>query len=283
MTDADCVAFLQWALPQLGRRWAGYRKVRRQVCRRVWRRVGELGLDSLAEYRGRLEQDPDEWARLDAMTDITISRFYRDRAVYDFLQSEVLPDLIERARRGGRSSVRVWSAGCANGEEPYTLTIIWELALAHAACDVRMDILATDIKPVVLRRAAQARYPSSALRDLPAEWRETSFGQEGDEWVLLPRFRRGVTLAQHDIRSGPPDGPFDLALCRYLAFTYFDDAGQREMLRGLARVIRPGGALVLGNHEALPTDEPGFCAWSPPRLHVFRRCADNGSPSDYEL
>jgi chemotaxis protein methyltransferase CheR len=60
MTDADCVAFLQWALPQLGRRWAGYRKVRRQVCRRVWRRVGELGLDSLAEYRRRLEQDPDE-------------------------------------------------------------------------------------------------------------------------------------------------------------------------------------------------------------------------------
>jgi chemotaxis protein methyltransferase CheR len=124
VADAGCVEFLQWVLPRLGRRWDGYRRVRRQVCRRVWRRVGELGLDSLAEYRSLLERDPDEWRRLDAMTDITISRFYRDRAVYDFLRSEMLPTLIERARRAGRSTVRVWSAGCANGEEPYTLTII---------------------------------------------------------------------------------------------------------------------------------------------------------------
>jgi chemotaxis protein methyltransferase CheR len=267
MTDADCVAFLQWALPRLGRRWSGYRKVRRQVCRRVWRRVAELGLDSLAEYRRHLEQDPDEWPRLDAMTNITISRFYRDRATYDFLRSEVLPALIDRARDAERSTVRVWSAGCASGEEPYTLAIIWELALASAARGVRLEIFATDIKPEVLRRADQAGYPRSALRDLPAAWCETAFSQDGDEWVLLPRFRRGVTLAQHDIRTGPPDGPFDLVLCRYLAFTYFDDAGQRAMLRTLARVIRPDGALVLGNRE---------------RLRVFQRCADGSSPSDHE-
>lgn len=269
MNDAACVAFLQWALPQLGRRWDGYRKVRRQVCRRVWRRVGELGLSSLAEYRSHLERNPDEWPRLDAMTDITISRFYRDRAVYDFLRSEVLPTLVAQARESGHSTVRVWSAGCANGEEPYTLTIIRELALP---CDIPLEILATDIKPVVLRRADQARYPRSALRDLPTELREAAFDQDGDELVLLPRFRRGVTLAQHDIRSGPPAGPFDLVLCRYLAFTYFDEAGQREMVRAPARVMRPGGALVLGNREAPPAGEPGFSPWSQ-RLRIFRRCA----------
>jgi chemotaxis protein methyltransferase CheR len=271
MNDAACVAFLQWALPQLGRRWDGYRKVRRQVCRRVWRRVGELDLDSLAEYRSHLEENPDEWPRLDAMTDITISRFYRDRAVYDFLRFDVLPTLIEQARESGRTAVRVWSAGCANGEEPYTLAIIRELSLPT---DIPLEILATDIKPVVLQRADQARYPRSALRDLPTELREAAFDQDGDEWVLRPRFRRGVTLARHDIRSGPPDGPFDLVLCRYLAFTYFDEAGQREMAKALARVMRPGAALVLGNREAPPVDEPGFSPWSQ-RLRVFRRCADS--------
>jgi chemotaxis protein methyltransferase CheR len=275
MTDADCVAFLQWALPRLGRRWTGYRKVRRQVCRRVSRRIGELGLDSVTEYRSYLERDPDEWPRLDAMTNITISRFYRDRAVYDFLRSEVLPALIERARNAGRSSMRVWSAGCASGEEPYTLAIIWELAVAPTARDLRMEILATDIRQVVLRRADQARYPSSAMRDLPVRWRETAFSPEGDELVLLPTFRSGVTFAQHDIRSGPPDGSFDLVLCRYLAFTYFDDAGQRDTLRALARVTRPGGALVLGNREELPLGERSFGDWAP-RLRVFRRRGDNG-------
>jgi chemotaxis protein methyltransferase CheR len=279
VTDADCVEFLQWALPQLGRRWDGYRKVRRQVCRRLWRRVGELGLDSIAEYRSLLERDPDEWPRLDAMTNITISRFYRDRAVYDFLRSEVLPTLIEQARGAGRSIVRVWSAGCANGEEPYTLTIIWELALAPMARDIGLEILATDIKPVVLHRAAQARYPRSALRDLPAPWRETAFSPEDDELVLLPRFRRGVKFAHHDIRSGPPNGPFDLVLCRYLAFTYFDDIGQRDMARALASVIEPGGALILGNRENPPSDETGFKDWKP-RLRVFQRCTDSRSSSD---
>jgi chemotaxis protein methyltransferase CheR len=279
VADADCVEFLQWALPQLGRRWAGYRKVRRQVCRRVWRRMGELGLDSLAEYRSLLERDPDEWPRLDALTNITISRFYRDRAVFDFLRSEVLPTLIEQARGARRSTVRVWSAGCANGEEPYTLTIIWELALASMAHDIGLEILATDIKPVVLHRAAQARYPRSALRDLPEPWRETAFSPEDDELVLLPRFRRGVRFAQHDIRSGPPDGPFDLVLCRYLAFTYFDDTGQGDMARALASVIEPGGALILGNRENPPSDETGFKDWKP-RLRVFQRCTDSRSSLD---
>jgi chemotaxis protein methyltransferase CheR len=200
MNDAACVAFLQWALPQLGRRWDGYRKVRRQVCRRVWRRVDELGLGSYAEYRSYLERNPAEWPRLDAMTDITISRFYRDRAVYDFLRSDVMPTLIEQAQKNGRSTVQVWSAGCANGEEPYTLAIIRELALPATAGDIPLEILATDIKPVVLQCADKARYPQSALRDLPTELREAAFDQDDDEWVLLPRFRRSVTLAQHDIR-----------------------------------------------------------------------------------
>jgi chemotaxis methyl-accepting protein methylase len=214
VADAECVEFLQWALPHLGRRWAGYRKVRRQVCRRVWRRVGELGLDSLAEYRSLLERDPDEWPRLDAMTNITISRFYRDRAVYDFLRSEVLPTLIEQAREAGRSIVRVWSAGCANGEEPYTLTIIWELALASISRDMGLEILATDIKPVVLHRAAQARYPRSALRDLPEPWRETAFSPEDDELYVVSR-SGGLGVSErvtysHEYTHALQDQHFDL-------------------------------------------------------------------------
>lgn len=278
MTDVECVAFLQWALPRLGRRWAGYRKVRRRVCRSVGRRVSELGLASLVDYRSYLEQNPDEWSRLDALANVTISRFYRDRAVFDFLRSDVLSALVERARRTENPVIRAWSAGCASGEEPYTLAIMWELAIMPAACDTRLQVLATDIKPTVLLRADQARYPPSALRDLPVLWRETAFRPEDDELVLQSRFRRDVTFAQHDIRDGPPDGPFDLVLCRYQAFTYFDEAGQRDALRAFARVTRPGAVLILGAREDLPAGETGFRAWAP-RLGVFRRCTDVASPT----
>jgi chemotaxis protein methyltransferase CheR len=241
--------------------------VRRQVCRRVRRRAGELGYASLAGYRDRLERDPDEWRELDALTNVTISRFCRDRGVFAFLRSDVLPALVEQARDMGGGVVRAWSAGCASGEEPFTLAIMWELALAP---DAQLQILATDAEPALLRRAANGRYPPSALRELPDGWRDAAFTRDGDELVLAPRFRRDVTLARRDIRDDPPDGPFDLVLCRYLAFTYFDDAGQRATVRRLAGVTRPGAALVLGTHEDLPDGEPGFEPWAP-QLRVFRR------------
>jgi CheR methyltransferase, SAM binding domain len=176
--EDDCVAFLQWALPRIGRRWAGYRKVHRQVCRRVRRRAAELGCVSLAGYRARLERDPDEWSELDALTNVTISRFYRDRGVFAFLQSDVLPALADTARDAGRPLVRAWSAGCASGEEPFTLAIVWELAIAAEA---RLQILATDTDPALLRRAAEGRYPPSALRELPGPWRDAAFARDGDE------------------------------------------------------------------------------------------------------
>jgi hypothetical protein len=79
MQDAECVALLRWALPRLGLRWPGFRKVRRQVCKRINRRIKELGLADVAAYREHLERVPEEWPRLDALCRITISRFYRDR------------------------------------------------------------------------------------------------------------------------------------------------------------------------------------------------------------
>jgi chemotaxis protein methyltransferase CheR len=239
----DCVAFLQWALPGLGRRWAGYRKVRRQVCRRVRRRAAELGLDSLAAYRDHLERHPDEWRVLDGLTNVTISRFNRDRGVFEFLAGVV------------GHGARVWSAGCSSGEEPYTLALLRD----------DLEILATDVDPAVLRRAEAARYPPSALRELPAALRNEAF-RDG---VLDTRYRRRVTFARHDVRDEPPAGPFDLVLCRNVAFTYFDDVVQRATLQRIASVMAPGSALVIGAHEALPYGQEEFAPWAP-QHGVFR-------------
>src|SRR6185295_20147796 len=122
-----CVELLQWALPRLGKRWQGFRNVRGQVCKRIARRARELGLADLEAYRAHLEAHDDEWPVLDALCRVTISRFYRDRAVFDRLRLEILPAFAERAAARGESVVRAWSAGCASGEEPYTLAMIWSL------------------------------------------------------------------------------------------------------------------------------------------------------------
>jgi len=112
LTGLDCTAFLEWALPRLELRWPGFRKVRRQVCKRLTRRMRDLGLDSFAAYRARLEADPTEWRVLDECCHITISRSFRHRGVFEVLLTRVPPDIAARAAREERN-IRVWSAGCA--------------------------------------------------------------------------------------------------------------------------------------------------------------------------
>lgn len=271
MADADCVAFLQWALPHLGKRWPGYRKVRRQVCRRARRRAAELGLDDLGAYREHLERHPGEWHVLDALTCITISRFYRDRGVFAFVERDVLPALARRASAAGAEALRAWSAGCASGEEAYTLAIGWELAHAARFPGLRLEVLATDIEPTMLARARRACYSPGSLRELPERWRRAAFAASDAELCVRPRFRRAVGVVHHDVREPPPGGPYDLVLCRYVAFTYFDEHEQREVLRHLAGALAPGGALVLGTHEHLPEGQPWFSPWPGGGPAVHRR------------
>jgi chemotaxis protein methyltransferase CheR len=249
--DAACVAFLQWALPRLGLRWAGYRNVRRQVCRRLARRLEDLGLRDLEAYRAHLDAHPGEWATLAALTPVTISRFARDRAVFDALAREVVPVLTGAARADGRASLRAWSAGCASGEEAYTLALLWP----------EMEVLATDVHPPVLERARRAAFPGSSLRELTPAERDTAFATEDGEHVVRPEPAARVTVARHDLRDPPPPGPFDLVLCRNVAFTYFAPDAQRAVLGRLAAAVRPGGALVIGRHEALPDPPAPFERW----------------------
>jgi chemotaxis protein methyltransferase CheR len=251
LTDSECVDFLQWALPRLGLRWQGFRKVRRQVCRRVSRRISELGLRSAEAYRAHLDRDEREWDVLAGLCRVTISRFWRDRAVFEALRDEVLPEL--------GPNVRAWSAGCASGEEPYSLV------LAAADAEVEIRVLATDVDPVLLERAQRACYPDSSLRNLPPDVRNAAF----ENGCLREEYREPVQFRHHDIRDEPPDGPFDLALCRNLVFTYFAEELQRDAGRHLVTSLRPGGALVVGTHEALPDGLNGLEPW-PAVVGVYR-------------
>ncbi len=123
MRDEELVAFLQWALPRLRLRWRGFRKVRRQVGKRLRRRLAQLKLQTLDQYRARLEGDPREWGVLDGLCHITISCLYRDKHVFDALGARVLIELGEAAY-SQRRPVWCWCAGCACGEEVYTLKIM---------------------------------------------------------------------------------------------------------------------------------------------------------------
>ena len=272
ITDADLVAFLQRALPRMGMRWPGFRKVRGQVRKRVARRLRALGLSDLGHYERYLESHPREWDTLDGLCRITISRFYRDRAVFDALREPILPELAGAAHDRGERTVRAWSAGCASGEEPYSLSLCWALDASAHAPEVSLDIVATEVDPVLLERARRACYGRGSLQELPLAWIDAAFDVVDETLCLRPDFRRRVHLRLGDIRDEMPDGPFDLVLCRNLVFTYFVTSLQGLLLERMLRTLRPRGLLVLGSHERLPEGR-----WPLERpygaLPIYRRTA----------
>jgi len=252
LTDRQCVDFLQWALPQLGLRWTGFRKVRGQVHKRIVRRLRELELTHISEYRRYLAEYPAEWTDLDARLRISISRFYRDREVFDHLRHTVLPELARMASQRGEQRLKVWSAGCASGEEPYSVALIWINQVQADFPDLPCQVLATDADETMLQRAERASYPASSLKQLPADWRRNAFVCSNGEHELASQFRGLVQFRQADIRVDQPAESFSLILCRNLVFTYFDEPLQRQVLARLSERLVPGGYLVIGKHESLP-------------------------------
>jgi len=270
MKDTACVEILQWALPRLGKRWPGFRKVRRQVCKRIDRRLAALDLTGVAAYRAYLETHPAEWVILDSMCRISISRFYRDRGVFDCLRAEAGPGLMRAASRRGEKEFHIWSVGCASGEEPYTLSLLWHLDWQALYPGMACRLLATDADPHLLDRARRGCYPGSSLKDLPPAWHQTAFEPVANNHCLREEFKTGVEFRQQDIRTDSPAESFHLILCRNLVFTYFDLESQHEALARLIQRLRPGGALITGKTEQLPPGASGLRPWFP-KQGIYRK------------
>jgi chemotaxis protein methyltransferase CheR len=194
---------------------------------------------------------------------ISISRFYRDQGVFRQLETEILPQLAGLMLAGGKEGeLRLWSAGCAGGEEPYTVAIIWHERLAKRFPTLRLRIVATDIDSQAIQRAKRGCYRASSLKQLPREWRSRAFVTKGEELCIKEAYRGALAFAVQDIRECAPEGVFHLILCRNLVFTYFDETLQREAVERLKASLVPGGALIIGNLESLPQGTRGVAPWS---------------------
>jgi chemotaxis protein methyltransferase CheR len=241
------------------------------VCRRIQRRLRELGLVDLGAYRARLEADPAEWALLDAACLVPISRLFRDRDVFEALQARVLPALAARAGSERRDTLRAWSAGCASGEEAWSLAIVARRALGSHLPGPRLRIVATDADPHLLERARRACFSPSSVKEVPADQLAASFDWRDGMYCVRVELRNDVDFRRQDLRREVPGGPFDLVLCRNVAFTYFAAELRREVLARICGALRPGGALVIGLHESLPDAGESLAPWPEARAIYERR------------
>ena len=263
MRNLQCTEFLQHSLPRLRFRWAGFRKVCGRVCKRLNCRIGELGLSGFSDYRDYIEEHTEEWRILDSMLQITISRFYRDRGVFDIISSQLLPSLARNVVLSGGNELACWCAGCCSGEEAYTLQILWKTRVLPALhLDMPLKIIATDINPYVLKRAREGCYAESSLGDLPGELIQQAFQQSGNFYTVKEAFRENIEFIEQDIRVHVPEGFFSLILCRNLVATYFEDALQRYILESILKKLSQGGFFVMGIHESLPDGTTGVVPYN---------------------
>ncbi len=269
MSESACLEFLRWALPRLDLDVKGFRRVRRQVCRRIVRRCEALGVDGFAGYRRHVEAHAEEWPVLFDLCLVHVSRFFRDRRLFETLADHTLPLIAQQAGQAGRS-VRIWSAGCAAGEEPYSLALIWNMTVRGRHPALALELIASEMDPAALARAQRGCYARSSLKELPVAWQQTAFDAEADGLCLREEHRRLVQFRRDDLRFEMPDGPFDLILCRNLVFTYFAAGLRQSVADRLIQRLRSGGLLAIGAHERLDPHELGLVP-SPDAAGMFRR------------
>jgi chemotaxis protein methyltransferase CheR len=230
----------------------------------------ELGIKTIPEFQSYLTTHSAEWSELEKLCRISISRFYRDKKVFEGLERDVLPHLAQRTKEKQENTIRCWSIGCAAGEEPFTLAILWNLVLSSQFPALGLRILATDADPYAIERAQKACYPASSLKDLPDDWRGKAFVQSREGFCLKEEFRVPVTFQEEDVRLTVPESRFHLILCRYLVFTYFDEKLQMNTLNTIVKKLLPGGVLVIGKTESLPKGAFGVEPWRGD-LRIFRK------------
>jgi chemotaxis protein methyltransferase CheR len=180
--------------------------------------------------------------------------------VFQFIERVVLVKLSEAVLARGDRELRCWSIGCASGEEPYTLAILWDWGVGRQFPQLSIRILATDADRNMVARAEEGCYSVSSLRELPRPWKDLALNRRGDGYCISSSVRDKVSFLVQDIRRDTPEGRFDFILLRNVAFTYFDQPLQRDILLRVKEKLVPGGALVVGEHESLPVSS-GFTGW----------------------
>jgi len=258
--------FLKEVAPCLGLQWRPFQ--RRGVKRKVERRIVELGISRFDEYRLKIQKDPDEKDHLSKILTVTISRFFRDREVFDTLETSVLPAILKNREKG---DLNVWSIGCASGEEPYSLALLWKNSFERNWPQIHFSVLATDIDEKMLRRAEEGRYKKSSLREMPQEILENSFNKEDGFFILNPSVRKSVEFKRHNILREESFPGMDIIFCRNLAFTYFSKASQVEVLKKIGSSLNEKGYLVIGKDESLPLVYPTLFVPTCPAQKIYQR------------
>ena len=236
----------------LGYSWSGYRRVRKGVKKRIHRHMLRLGCRDITTYLNLLENQADRRYECEQLMTVSISRFFRERLLWQFLENRWLPDIITR----NRLQVDVWSAGCACGEEVYSFKIIWERLKTCCEPMPSLEILATDRHPHYIKRARSGIYNRSSLREVAADVRSGFFESRkgSNQFIIKNELKSEIHWEICDLLAESPASIFQIIFLRNNILTYYRQEDQIRALDSLMKCLAPGGLFIIGCHETLPLE-----------------------------
>ena len=240
------------------------------VGRRLATRMRALSLTTYREYCAYLTAKPTEYARLlDALT-VNVTDFFRDPPVWDIIRGEVIPSILASKATLGHHAVRAWSAGCATGEEPYSMVMAFLSAKGPQPDRMLLSVTATDLDPIALKTAERAEYDIAKIDHIPRVDRARFVTSDERHFRMTPEVTERVRFRTLDLFADEPPLALDLILCRNV-FIYFTREQQERVTGVFHRALARGGYLVLGRTEKMATlAGKGFEAVSG-RERVYRK------------
>ncbi|MEA5363310.1 CheR family methyltransferase [Amycolatopsis sp., V23-08] len=271
--DDEFESVLAYLKESRGFDFTGYKRT--SLMRRVQRRMSQVGAGTFADYIDQLQVNADEFVALFNTILINVTGFFRDPDAWDYLRDQVIPALL--AERSPEEPIRVWSAGCAAGQEAYSLAIAFAEAIGVDAFRQRVKIYATDVDEEALAQARQASYTAAELEGLPEGKLEEYFEQYGGRYSFRKDLRRSVIFGRNDLVQDAPISRIDLLVCRN-TLMYFNADTQTKILERFHFALAPRGMMFLGKAEMLLSHTRIFEPLDLKR-RVFRKVAN--SPVGY--
>ncbi|GIF04798.1 CheR family methyltransferase [Actinoplanes siamensis] len=263
--DADFEDLLTYLKETRGFDFTGYK--RSSLVRRVDRRISQLPVTGYAEYLDHLQVHPDEFTALFNIILINVTAFFRDPEAWEHLRTDVLVPMIAEKPEG--SPIRIWSAGCASGQEACTLAMLLGEILGPEEFRARVKIYATDVDEEQLNEARHASYSARDVENVPPEMLERYFEQSGNRHVFRKDMRRSVIFGRNNLVQDAPISRVDLLTCRN-TLMYFNAETQARILARFHFALNDGGALFLGKAEML-LSHSGLFLPTDLKRRIFRK------------
>ncbi|NMF64671.1 CheR family methyltransferase [Brasilonema octagenarum] len=252
-TNPELEDLLEYIKRNRGFDFSGYKRT--SLSRRIQRRMQTISIENYTDYLDYLEVHPDEFVELFNTILINVTAFFREGQAWEYIASEIIPAIL--ANKHLSKPIRVWSAGCASGEETYSIAILLAEAMGMEQYTTRVKVFATDVDVEALNLARQASYSPKDIESVPANLQQKYFERVNGRYIVQKELRRGVIFGRHDLVQDAPISKIDLLVCRN-TLMYFNTETQAKILDRFHFALNDNGFLFLGKAEMLFTRNHSF-------------------------